>query len=145
MRLVSLLVPTALFGAALALPPADRSLSPTTLEARGYPARCPAGQTARSKNVAGEENGCSGVPDGKFKGCCNAHDLCYSDCARTKRDCDDTFHACMKRVCEVEYEKWYEAPVKAACFAGADTYHAGVAVGGDIAFMRRTEKHCTCS
>lgn len=142
---LSLLLPLSLFGVAFALPPTDRSLSFTNLEARGYPARCPDGQTAKSKGVTPDLNGCSGVPDGKFKGCCNQHDICYSTCSRTKRDCDDTFYTCMKEVCSTNYNKWYEAPVKAACYAGAATYHTGVAVGGDSAFKKRTEKHCTCS
>lgn len=125
--------------AALAAPPFE-----TDIEKRGYPARCPAGQTAQSKGIAPTPNGCTAVPDGVFKGCCNTHDSCYADCGRTKRQCDDAFLVCMRAACEEHYGAWWKALIKASCRAGAETYHAGVAVGGDIFFLSATKKHCTC-
>lgn len=126
-----------LFLSLVAAAPTERDL-----EARGYPARCPAGQSAVSLGVALGTNGCSFVPDFAFTGSCNTHDRCYGTCSRTKRSCDDAFLTDMEAVCNSNYA---DAAVKrTACLAAAKTYHAGVAVAGDTAFENATKKHCKC-
>lgn len=116
----------------------------TDLEKRGFPPRCPKGRTAKSKGVPPAPNGCTAVPDGIFKGCCNTHDKCYANCGRSKLQCDSAFRTCMRSACDSHYPKWYQAPVKAVCKKGADTYYTGVAVGGDVFFKNANAKHCKC-
>lgn len=116
-------------------------LDERALAARGYPSRCPSGQTAVSKGVTITTNGCSFVPELDFHACCNAHDRCYATCSRTKRSCDDAFLTCMKNRCNALYDAGVQ---RTACIAAANTYHAGVAVGADIPFMNASEKYCRC-
>jgi hypothetical protein len=75
--------------------------------------------SGRYFNYYAEPNGCTKVPDYKFKHCCDEHDMCYTSCLMSKTYCDDEFYNCMIATCDYEGGTSF-------CYATATTYHKGV-------------------
>ncbi|KAK9719222.1 hypothetical protein K7432_004944 [Basidiobolus ranarum] len=93
-----------------------------------------------------EANGCGPkglgvfVPEYLFAECCNAHDLCYSDCGRTKGQCDTTFLKCMETVCDTQ-----RAKNPRLCQRLATVYHDVVAADSSCVFYKNSLKnYCQC-
>jgi secretory phospholipase A2 len=36
----------------------------------------------------------------EFTECCNVHDLCYEECYKTQKDCDNSFNTCLNAHCD---------------------------------------------
>ncbi|GMK58545.1 hypothetical protein CspeluHIS016_0505770 [Cutaneotrichosporon spelunceum] len=107
--------------------------------------RCPNGQRSISRGVKAEPNGCGAkggidYPDLIFTKCCNTHDICYSDCSRSKAGCDGEFGACLRGRCDQLL-----VPARPLCYSAASIYIAGVVGYGQDAFDKATKRHCKCA
>lgn len=82
---------------------------------------------------------------------CNLHDVCYQTTASNKDSCDRNMLSAMKNVCAAAYPKnpyasasadylTWEAQ-RAACYTYAESYYAGVQVGGDSVFTQRKDDY----
>jgi RHS repeat-associated protein len=96
-------------------------------------------------------------PTGKcsFLGACNTHDKCYSNCSKSRKDCDTDFYNNMVAACEKcanarnangtrVYSSRLGRRVLAKCKSWADKYYAGVRLGGGDPFIIRQKKNCKC-
>lgn len=141
---------TALFNGSKAAPKPTPKPKPKPKRKGTYGnGRCPAGKGAVNNGLVPSPNGCGAagglpVPDLDFNACCNAHDRCYSDCSKSRGQCDSAFLTCMDKRCEDIYEDWWEVVARGACKATAKGYHAVVESKGKGAFDNATKKHCTC-
>ena len=104
-----------------------------------------------------------------FNSCCNLHDLCYGQCGRQKKECDDFFEACMLAQCQREHhtnsssssssshhhhsvkkhgggQKQHPHQSKGLkrCVRAAKLYYHAVYGLGCFAFRRAKAKHCEC-
>lgn len=138
---------------ALALPHMDsfdeleaREPSWAGLEKRDSTGRCPNG--IKDLGVAAEPNGCGPkghidlVPDGALGDCCNAHDRCYANCARSKKECDSAFGNCVIATCKQKYGSWN--PIRYTCITQGAVYTDAVVIAGGPAFKTATKEHCKC-
>jgi hypothetical protein len=75
-----------------------------------------------------------------FTGCCDNHDVCYSDCqadAKTggqgKNTCDQGLSNCIVNKCNTLPSGWkvWDA-IKSACYGAAEAYHQFVQYGGQL-------------
>lgn len=99
-------------------------------------------------------DGCSLVPD-RFDGCaftpaCDGHDLCYSDCDMSRRDCDRRFLDDLRAACE-ECSRRRPFPGDRArrrwlrrCRRRARVYYRGVRVLGRGPYVNRQREACGC-
>lgn len=126
---------------------AERNL----LEKRDATGRCPEGQTPVSKGVTSSPNGCGPekfeglVPELWFHACCNSHDSCYDDCSKSKDQCDNDFHTCMRAACDVEFSGFWKTIARYGCRGKAGVYFGAVKLGGQSSFEGSTATHCTCA
>jgi len=111
--------------------------------------QCPDGQTLiPNPDDPPEQNGCGAsgsiiqAPSISFEDCCNEHDLCYSDCSDTKKNCDDRFYECMFCSCSKEYDFFVS---EAICEELACTYYQAVDEFGCSAYEAAQENGCMCS
>jgi len=95
-----------------------------------------------------------------FKWACNIHDLCYSVCKRTKKNCDDQFFQNLGTACSFCASAMNPGPGKDAftdlCNDLVNKYYSGVsgtlggAIGGVVkalansAYKDRQKKNCGC-
>lgn len=91
-------------------------------------------------------NGCTLSPDVgyvpvyyDFHRSCDLHDLCYinkpyGDSSAGRKACDDVFRVNMRSWCSNYYSRWYQAPLRSACNATADTYYSAVRTFGGFFF-----------
>jgi secretory phospholipase A2 len=75
-----------------------------------------------------------------FLSACDTHDQCYSDCKKSKQECDDEFLKDLHKACENAPNK--ESLGYADCRSRALLYYAGVANGGSSAFDAARKAHC---
>ena len=75
-----------------------------------------------------------------FKGCCNAHDVCYGTCGRNRSECDRGLGACMRQKCEESLRFVYHE--KALCVSMATAYELAVATFGDGPFEAGQDEGC---
>lgn len=111
--------------------------------------RCPAKQRSVSKGVTAKPNGCGSkssawVPELWYESCCDTHDMCYSDCSKSKSQCDDTFLTCMQDNCRKQLGGIGMGETYESCIGTAGIYYAAVKGGGGDAFDKATAKHCKC-
>ncbi len=81
----------------------------------------------------------SDKPNGyDFSACCQKHDDCYGkECKKSKKECDEEFYQCMKRVCDLEHLSYRK------CYQEASKYWSAVDRWGDDAFKNaRKGKPC---
>ena len=104
---------------------------PTPEEAEAAPA-APAAPTHGSY-----QNGCTLSPDSgyapvyfNFHNACDWHDLCYHYHWRTRKGCDDGFHARMRTWCYNRYDAWWQVPARYDCYGVAATYYSAVRTFG---------------
>jgi len=96
------------------------------------------------------KGGSADDPSGKcsFKPACDAHDYCYSNCKRTKLDCDERFKRDMKKACDGCAagigHRGQAAAFKSQCYRWAETYARGVDARGRWPYVKRQVKNCMC-
>ena len=97
----------------------------------------------------------SGDPDAPWEGvsfldACDFHDYCYSDCRKSKEDCDKGLRDRAKKACEEAAKGKTFATDKAKttwidnCNQWAEVYYAAVKKLGGSAHKDRQEKACGC-
>jgi len=104
-----------------------------------------------SRQVAAAKSGTKDNPSGacSFRDPCNTHDLCYSDCNKTKIECDMEFwigttKACNACAATIAKPKQREAARK-ECMRLSDNYAWGVSTGEAAeAYEIRQELNCRC-
>lgn len=100
-------------------------------------------------------NGCGGtgitekfVPDrffsADFNPVCNKHDLCYSDCNRTKKECDREFYNDLIAVCRQTYPTAWDTIPRGLCEVTAWGYYQGVNAFGNSFWASAQVKGCEC-
>ncbi len=90
-------------------------------------------------------------PTGKcsFAKACNNHDLCYSNCRRTRTDCDEKWGREMRAACDACFagglgDKTRRDFLLSECRAWADRYKWAVEQWGEKAYETRQKKNCEC-
>ncbi|EFC37002.1 predicted protein [Naegleria gruberi] len=108
---------------------------------------CPKGQSLIKK--AGYKaifNGCG--PSGEFNhisdkigftNCCNEHDICYTDCSKSKEQCDSEFTECLNGHCKTKKKK-----EKDECSTTATMFSWGVNAFGCDAYTKSIQEACEC-
>lgn len=97
----------------------------------------------------------SGDPDepwkgASFLGACNFHDYCYSNCQKSKADCDKGLRDRAKKACSDAVAGMTSLSSKAKkkwerkCNAWAEAYYKAVKTAGGDAYKNRQEKACDC-
>ena len=88
-----------------------------------------------------------------FKAACDGHDNCYSDCAKSKGDCDSAFGSALQSACNScassmapgkEREKFEKNCKK---WAERYAWHVKHGIGGGIAggaYKNRQQANCDC-
>jgi len=102
-------------------------------------------------------NGCTLSPDNparvvSFRPACNRHDVCYTTCGKTKKQCDDQFYWDMIGICSTVKEQiitigpWdVDVSVKGECAVWAYVYYQSVAAAPPSLFWDPTQfRHCCC-
>ena len=81
-----------------------------------------------------------------FEPSCNAHDINYSTCGKSKSSSDTSFHNSMRNSCELAF--FGSAPDKIAlrnlCYAGAVTYYGAVVAAGGGPYTNAQIVGCVC-
>jgi len=118
----------------------------TTAQCQSF--NCPGDQNkVQDPDYEATTNGCGPqsipftAPSISFEECCNAHDLCYADCSKTKRRCDDEFYTCTFCSCEDEYGGGIDATI---CEELACLYYQAVDEFGCDAYETSQENACMC-
>ncbi len=106
-------------------------------------------RTNTDRELPKDVNGCGSVgtawiPDSflfivSFTDCCDAHDLCYATCGKSKTGCDFSLGSCMKQKCNA---LWFMPPIMAACWAQTTLYVAGLTPGGWPAYETEQDTNC---
>jgi hypothetical protein len=104
-----------------------------------------------SFNGCGPENGFVAVPQrplnvATFTKACNAHDVCYGTCNRSKSKCDSDFFKDMAAICASDYPTSGILNVlgRGVCLQLAATYANAVTLGGGSAFATGQSEGCDC-
>ena len=107
-------------------------------------------RTNRDKGGDKKSNGCGAdggvkVPDSffwmvGFEGCCNAHDVCYGTCGRTKYKCDLGLGACMSSRCMSKL--WWSPFLLSLCVNQAEIYAVAVLGFGGDPFDAAQDENC---
>lgn len=117
---------------------------------------CPSGTYKRRKpGFQPYYNGCGGegitkdlVPnyflDANFTPACNKHDLCYSDCSRTKKQCDDDFYDDLVDVCRKTYPGFWDSVPRGLCESAAWGYYTSVNSFGNSFWADAQIEGCQC-
>lgn len=79
-----------------------------------------------------------------FTPACNKHDLCYSDCYRTKKECDREFYDDLVAVCRQTYSSGWEAIPRELCEIAAWGYYQAVNQFGNRFWAAAQVKGCQC-
>jgi hypothetical protein len=79
-----------------------------------------------------------------FKPACDAHDLCYDICGKSKAACDDQFCQAVTAACHAAYRRGTRG--LSACLARADDYCVGGSLGATLvgAYDDAQSKACDC-
>lgn len=119
--------------------------NPGPVGVEDHTGRCPKriidlGVTA-TPNGCGPQNFPDLIPDGALGKCCDAHDRCYADCSRSKKDCDDSMGSCGRGVCKALFSDWVTLNI---CLTQVKVYTKAVELWGKGPFENATKKHCKC-
>lgn len=68
---------------------------------------------------------------------CQAHDRCYENCNKSKRQCDSQFYSNIRRAC-------LEAHDPVACNLASIAYYSAVSSGGEDPFRKSRLERCSC-
>lgn len=115
---------------------------------------CPKGKKLKDKGIPIKPNGCG--PEVKslitkvnnklanlfgyqFRGCCNTHDICYSKCGTSKKNCDTNFLSCMRKICVKK-----NILTRAYCKLMAQSFYALVDQFGMRYFESAQRQQCIC-
>ncbi|CAF0726684.1 unnamed protein product [Brachionus calyciflorus] len=81
----------------------------------------------------------------EFNTCCNNHDLCYANCATTKRTCDSNFNSCLTNTCSdlIRKNRW-NFVIRTACSVVVKGMTETVEKIGCPAFINSKNKACQC-
>jgi secretory phospholipase A2 len=109
---------------------------------------CPSGERLINEpNYTPSTNGCGPqnipftAPSFSFLDCCTNHDYCYSNCSRTKEDCDNEFYACTYCSCFDAYDGDTEIDI---CQEIACVYFQAVDEFGCDAYQTAQGNSCIC-
>ena len=117
---------------------------------------CPGfGIKRRKSGYVPTSNGCGGagitehiVPNSyfnaNFKPACDAHDICYTDCNKTKERCDDEFYDDLMDACRKAYPSWWEVGALASCEAVVHGYYQSVRTFGHGFWVAAQQEGCEC-
>lgn len=137
----------------LAMPKASAQTHCGPLTIDGY---CPSGTYKRRKpGFRPYSNGCGGegiteniVPNhflnANFTLACDTHDLCYADCSRTKKQCDDNFYDDLVAICRKTYPTGWDAVPRGLCEAAAWGYYEAVNSFGHSFWAEAQIEGCQC-
>ncbi|KAI3389655.1 hypothetical protein SNEBB_001368 [Seison nebaliae] len=70
--------------------------------------------------------------------CCDEHDYCYSDCEKTKKQCDKLFKQCMDRKCLIIGKEVKD------CYGLTQMIHQGTMLLGCPAYLDAQAEACQC-
>ena len=68
-----------------------------------------------------------------FSPCCNQHDLCYQDCSKSQKTCDNEFKSCLLKQCS-----------SVQCKLAAHMMYEAVNLFGKISYESSQSKACIC-
>ena len=97
-------------------------------------------------SLVGDPNNPSGGCS--FEAACNNHDVCYSDCSKSRSLCDSDWHEAMRnscRACLNNIPMADRVQFLADCYGWADLYYTIVFALGGSAYDRRQESACHCN
>lgn len=109
----------------------------------------------RRRGYVPRSNGCGGagitehiVPDSyfdaNFRPACDAHDICYTDCNKTQKQCDDKFFYDLMDACKKAYTEWWQLGALATCEGVVHTYYQSVNALGHSFWVAAQEEGCEC-
>ncbi|KAL6048795.1 Group XIIA secretory phospholipase A2 [Balamuthia mandrillaris] len=109
------------------------------------PFHCAVGTSKQANpNHTPTTNGCgpSGLSvatkDFDFGPCCDAHDLCYDTCGKTKEQCDEGFQECMNTLCASSYGQ------NQGCKAAGSLFYMGALLMGCESYKTSQKNACLC-
>lgn len=88
-----------------------------------------------------------GIVAGKeLENCCHVHDVCYSVCGMTQRECDRDFEQCLTNTCDdlfsIDAEETKDTNKK--CKYTANTFSIGASLGGAGFWEKAQKQVCEC-
>nr|CAG4714750.1 unnamed protein product [Naegleria fowleri] len=77
-----------------------------------------------------------------FTHCCNKHDTCYTDCRKSKEECDEEFYRCMNQHCDTNKKK--NSKTHKECKNTSSMFFMGVGLFGCDAYVLSQKEACIC-
>ena len=87
-------------------------------------------------------NGIALEVDIDTRSCCDAHDMCYDTCQKSKLDCDNEFQTCLRQVCKV---KASDSELLEECNNRNQLMVVGATAFGCKAYLDAQKNACMCT